>query len=282
MCSGRRQRWLYNYISRYVWYVLGKVTGIYVTLCVCDITAKTVRKLKWWNRIAGVVAKRKTSQKRNLFLRVFNMHFWNPTAIKQGSQWKWSAKRHHHDINMWQTPSFQQDKNHNKHENWWKRWADFRAVRKFKLSTCWIFSLLHPTHLAYQVVDGPNVVQHLVEVVESGRNDRKNISDRNRKRYTQDHPQKIAVELMKLPNIGSWIEVKTSDPKALVLLFLNLLHPTQPCGVPECAKLVYNPIETRLYHNSIQYTSAQLQLGPCSTRKQSDMMGFKTRTSSSS
>ena len=159
-------------------------------MCVCDITAKTVRKLKWWNRIAGVVAKRKTSQKRNLFLRVFNMHFWNPTAIKQGSQWKWSAKRHHHDINMWQTPSFQQDENHNKHENWWKRWADFRAVRKFKLSTCWIFSLLHPTHLAYQVVDGPNVVQHLVEVVESGRNDRKNISDRNRKRYTQDHPQK--------------------------------------------------------------------------------------------
>ena len=41
-------------------------------------------------------------------------------------------------------------------------------------------------------------------------------------------------------------------------------------------------IQSKLYHNSIQYTSAQLQLGPCSTRKQSDMMGFKTRTSSSS
>ena len=30
---------------------------------VCDITAKTVRKLKWWKRIAGAVAKRKTIQK---------------------------------------------------------------------------------------------------------------------------------------------------------------------------------------------------------------------------
>ena len=110
-------------------------------VCVCDITAKTVRKLKWWNRIAGVVAKRKTSQKRNLFLRVFNMHFWNPTAIKQGSQWKWSAKRHHHDINMWQMPSSRQDENHNEHENCWKRWADFRAVRKFqsKCETLWHF-----------------------------------------------------------------------------------------------------------------------------------------------
>ena len=28
-------------------------------------------------------------------------------------------------------PSFQQNENHNEHENWWKCWADFRAVRLF-------------------------------------------------------------------------------------------------------------------------------------------------------
>ena len=110
-------RW--TYFGEHTCYTSWQWRYIHRNADVCDITAKTVRKLKWWKRIAGAVAKRKTISK-NFSVTFFegvqhaflNSHC-NKTRNFHKSQWKWSAKRHHHDINMWQMRSFQQDENHN-------------------------------------------------------------------------------------------------------------------------------------------------------------------------
>ena len=110
------------------------------------ITAKTVRKLKWWKRIAGAVASRGIC---HMFIswwcllaprfhwdlwKIIDLLQWDlknacwnhpknvtffegvqhalfkshcsKTMIFHKSEWKWGAKRHHHDINMWQIPMF--------------------------------------------------------------------------------------------------------------------------------------------------------------------------------
>ena len=50
----------------------------------------------------------KPSQKRNVFWGcstcIFLKSHCSKTMVFHRSQWKWGAKRHHHDINMWQIP----------------------------------------------------------------------------------------------------------------------------------------------------------------------------------
>ena len=108
----------------------GKHASCYVLLFSCTsvstlhatfITAKTVRKLKRWKRIAGAVASRGICHMfiswRCLLAPAFHGDLWKKTlfycsgSLKMHvelhkSPWKEGAKRHRHDINTWQIAMF--------------------------------------------------------------------------------------------------------------------------------------------------------------------------------
>ena len=101
---------------------------------VCDITARTVRKLVWREKKCWRCDEKQNHPKNvTLFGGVLYMHFWTPTAIitsfvinPDGNE---VPKETTMSVNMWQ-----QDEKHNDHKTWWKHWpisGPFGCVRMF-------------------------------------------------------------------------------------------------------------------------------------------------------
>ena len=131
----------------------GKHASCYVLLFSCTsvstlhatfITAKTVRKLKRWKRIAGAVASRGICHMfiswRCLLAPAFHGDLWKKTLFYCSGSLKMHVELHKFPMERrcqktspWykhvaNSNCFHQDEHHHEHENWWKRWSDFRAI----------------------------------------------------------------------------------------------------------------------------------------------------------
>ena len=122
---------------------------------VCDITARTVRKLVWREKKCWRCDETQNHPKNvTLFGGVLYMHFWTPTAIitsfvinPDGNE---VPKETTMSVNMWQ-----QDEKQNDHKTWWKHWpisGPFGFVRKF-LSLVFNVMLILKIRIGMRIID---------------------------------------------------------------------------------------------------------------------------------
>ena len=116
----------------------GQWRYMYRNADVCDITARTVRKLVW--RVKTCWRRSETqnhSKNETLFggvLHAFLNSRCNNSKVFNGfheSQWKCKTKRNHHECKHVANAKISTRRKQNDHRKWWKRRADFRAVRMF-------------------------------------------------------------------------------------------------------------------------------------------------------